>query len=205
MRAWILVGGRLVDTPQLRQLPKPDLVVAADGGARHAALLGVGVDHWVGDFDSSQGLALEVTREVHPTAKNETDGELATQIALERGATELVFLGAFGGRFDHTAALILGSLRLAERVQVTLCSGDEWGWPLLSSNPVTLHLPHGTTLSVVACSELVGLSLSGVRWPLERVSVPLGSGWTVSNETTAAFHARLEEGLAIVTALTPEH
>ena len=44
MTAWILVGGRLVLTDALRALPRPDLVIAADGGGRHAAALGVDVD-----------------------------------------------------------------------------------------------------------------------------------------------------------------
>ncbi|GHF55058.1 thiamine pyrophosphokinase [Deinococcus metalli] len=205
MTAWILVGGRLVSTPALRALPRPAVVVAADGGARHAGVLGVTVEAWVGDFDSSAGLELDAPREVHPAAKDETDAELAVRVALKRGAHEVVIVGAFGGRFDHTAALTLGALRLARDAHagVTLTSGDEWAWPLLPGPALTLDLPPGTTLSVIAASDLGGLSLSGVRWPLSGADVPLGSGWTVSNETRGGpVTASLRSGWALVTALT---
>lgn len=203
MTAWILVGGRLVMTGALRALPRPDLVVAADGGGRHAAALGVGVDAWVGDFDSSDGVRLEAPREVHPAAKDETDGELAVRVARESGATELVFLGAFGGRFDHTAALVLGGLRLAgEGLRVILHSGDESGHPLLPGADVVLDLPFGTTISVLAFSPLRGVALAGVRWPLQDASVPLGSGWTVSNEAVGGrVTASVGRGMALVTVL----
>ncbi|MFC3833923.1 MULTISPECIES: thiamine diphosphokinase [Deinococcus] len=204
MTAWILVGGRLVCTAALLALPRPDLVVAADGGARHADVLGVRVDAWVGDFDSSDGVELDAPREVHPAAKDETDAELAVRDALARGARELVFVGAFGGRFDHTAALLLGGVRLAREhgLGVTLTSGDEWAWPLLPGAGLRVDVPAGVTLSVVACSDLRGLTLSGVRWPLDRADVPLGSGWTVSNEAQGGpVTATLQEGWALVTAL----
>ena len=205
--AWILVGGRLVQTPALGGLPAPALVVAADGGARHAAALGVRVDTWVGDFDSSQGLTLSAPREVYPTAKDATDAELAVQVALGRGARQLVLLGAFGGRFDHAAALMLGAVRLAreEGVRVTLSSGDEWAWPLVPEQPLSLDFAPGLTLSVLACANLTGLSLSGVRWPLSSAAVPLGSGWTVSNETAGgAVTARVQGGYGLLTVLTPD-
>ena len=206
MLAWILVGGRLTPTPALAALPAPDLVIAADGGARHAAALGVRVDLWVGDFDSSGGLHLDAPREVYPVAKDQTDAELAVSLARRRGATELVFVGAFGGRFDHAAALLLGGVRLArEGLMVTLTSGDEWAWPLLPGHPLRLDLPAGVTLSVLACTDLGGLSLSGVRWPLTGADIPLGSGWTVSNETAGGpVTAHLETGHALVTALWAE-
>ena len=180
------------------------MVIAADGGARHAAVLGVNVDAWVGDFDSSDGVNVDAPREVHPTAKDETDAELAVSIARERGATKLVFIGAFGGRFDHTAALMLGGVRLArEGLDITLTSGDEWAWPLLPPQPRTLTLPAGAILSVIAISDLSGLTLSGVRWPLHNTDIPLGSGWTISNETQdGTVTASLRGGYALITALT---
>ena len=207
MTAWILVGGRLVPTAALLALPRPDLVVAADGGARHADVLGVPVDAWVGDFDSSDGVELDAPREVHPAAKDETDAELAVGVALARGAHELVFVGAFGGRFDHTAALLLGGVRLAREhgLSVTLTSGDEWAWPLLPGEGLRVDVPAGVTLSVIACSDLRGLTLSGVRWPLDQADVPLGSGWTVSNEAQGGpVTATVQEGWALVTALYGE-
>ncbi|KQR04520.1 thiamine diphosphokinase [Deinococcus sp. Leaf326] len=207
MIAWILVGGRLTLSSALAVLPRPDLVVAADGGARHAAPLGLQVDVWVGDFDSSAGMQLDAPREVHPTAKDETDAELAVRVALGRGARELVFVGAFGGRFDHAAALLLGGVRLARGgLDVRLTSGDEWAWPLLPGRPLALALPPGATLSVVGCTDLAGLSLSGVRWPLAGADVPLGSGWTLSNEVSSDSAAprvtvSLGGGYGLVTAL----
>lgn len=192
-------------TEALRSLPRPEVVIAADGGARHAAALGVRVDAWVGDFDSSAGLKLDAPREVHPAAKNETDAELAVQVARERGATGLIFLGAFGGRFDHATALVLGGVRLArEGLEVVLHSGDESGHPLLPGVPVQLDLARGATLSVLALGDLRGLGLTGVRWPLQAADVPLGSGWTVSNEASGGeVTASLGGGLALVTVLHP--
>lgn len=183
MIAWILMGGRLVKTPQLTTLPLPDLVIAADGGVKHAITLGCHVDLWVGDFDSSQGMNLNIPRQAVPADKDFTDTELAVKIAQERGANQLIFLGAFGGRFDHMAAVLLSSLRWTEEgCNIILSSGDEWGWPLLGKQTKRIYEPVGTQLSIVACSPLEGLDLEGVRWPLEKASVPMGSGWTISNE-----------------------
>ncbi|AZI42202.1 thiamine diphosphokinase [Deinococcus psychrotolerans] len=204
MLAWILVGGRLVLTPALAALPRPHLVVAADGGVRHAAALDVQVDAWVGDFDSSDGLTLDAPREVHPAAKDSTDFELAVSVARERGATELIILGAFGGRFDHAFALAMGACRLAgEGLKVVLHSGNEAGYPLLPSSPVHLALQTGQTFSVLAASPLRGLTLRGARWPLTGVDVPMGSGLTVSNEAAGGLlSAELQGGVALLTVLS---
>ncbi|MCY1702390.1 thiamine diphosphokinase [Deinococcus sp. SL84] len=203
--AFILVAGRLTVPADLSWLPAPDLVIAADGGAQHAAALGLEVDRWVGDFDSSRGTELDAPREIHPTAKDQTDGELAAQLALAAGCTRLVFVGAFGGRFDHTAVLLLGAVSLAERgLDLWLTSGDEHARPLLGGQHLRLSLSAGTTLSVVAVSELHGLTLRGVRWPLDRADIPLGSGWTLSNETaSSAVEVSLERGRALLVWHSP--
>ncbi|WP_293911262.1 thiamine diphosphokinase [Deinococcus sp.] len=206
MLAWILVGGRLTLTPALKALRRPQLVIAADGGARHAAALGVWVDAWVGDFDSSDGVYLDAPREVHPAAKDSTDAELATELALRRGATELGFIGAFGGRFDHAFALALGAWRLsAQGTPSWLYSGDEAGYPLLPGRVLSLELRAGQTFSVLAASDLTGLSLRGARWAVRELDVPLGSGWTLSNEAVGGkLEAELETGVALLTVLEGE-
>lgn len=88
-----------------------DLVIAADGGARHADALGAAIDLWVGDGDSlgedgiaaleAAGVPIERAR----PDKDETDVELAVDAAIARRATALVIIGALGGeRVDHALA-----------------------------------------------------------------------------------------------------
>ena len=96
------------------------LVIAADGGARHAASLGLAIDRWVGDGDSLGDAALaELTSRGVPVErsrpdKDESDTELAVMAALRLGATHLVILGALGGaRLDHALAN-LGLLALPD-------------------------------------------------------------------------------------------
>jgi thiamine pyrophosphokinase len=47
-------------------------------------------------------------------------------------------------------------------------------------------------------SELHGLSMSGVRWPLDRAHVSLGSTWTVSNQSDGDVSISIEQGQALV-------
>lgn len=207
--AWVLLGGRWVKPPANIGvwLPTPSRVIAADGGARHAAALDVRVDVWVGDFDSSDDLHLDAPKQVHPVAKDQTDGELAFELAMEGGIQEVALLGAFGGRFDHAAATVLGALEAAgQGLRVILSSGDEWAWPLIPEQPFSLEgVPEGSVLSVLAFSPLQGLRLSGVRWLLSGAEVPCGSGWTLSNETTTpSVSASLTSGRALVVIRPPD-
>lgn len=99
-----------------------DWVVAADGGARHAAALGRPLDLWVGDGDSlgEDGIAdlaaagIPIRRLA--VDKDESDTELALLAAIEAGARWITILGALGGaRFDHGLANVwlLADPRLA--------------------------------------------------------------------------------------------
>src|SRR5262245_49522689 len=100
-RFTILLGGDLVRTPYLDAQVAGSLVIAADSGIRHAAALGLVPELWVGDFDSvpkrMANAYPNVRREVFPTEKDKTDGELAIDTALALGAASLVLAGAFGG------------------------------------------------------------------------------------------------------------
>ena len=71
------------------------LVVAADGGARHAVPLGLTLDAWVGDGDSLDQAGMAALRAsgvpmLMATAdKDESDTELAVRAAIARGADGL--------------------------------------------------------------------------------------------------------------------
>ena len=210
MKALILAGGDLRPSKRVfARLEDVGLVVAADGGARHATALGLSIDLWVGDFDSSQGLEEtfnDVTRQTHPAEKNQVDTELALEAAQSRGATQALVIGAFGGRFDH--ALTIATLALSKTLAgftVDLESGFEAGWSLVPGRDLALDLGPGTTFSVIALSPIAaGLSVTGAKWPLERADLPFGLGWGVSNIALGPVRFSLEAGMALIVAQFPE-
>jgi thiamine pyrophosphokinase len=114
-RALIFANGELQDAAVVKSMAKPDdLLVAADGGARHLTRLGWTPHAVVGDLDSLPSGEVEDLRnagvEIHkfPAEKDETDLELAILYAVEQGCRELVILGGLGGRIDQT----LGNIAL---------------------------------------------------------------------------------------------
>jgi thiamine pyrophosphokinase len=201
----ILLGGDLVPTPRLARELAGARVIAADSGMRHAAALGVVPELWTGDFDSVPRQLLaewpDTPREVFPAGKDKTDGELAVDASLTRGATSLVLAGAFGGaRADHAYLHLALAMKLFEDgVPTSLTDGAQEGHPL----PLGLarfDYAYGTLFSVIGFSELSGLTVRGARWPLTRVVVPFGSSLTISNKVTGELEIELESGRAILIA-----
>ena len=178
-----------------------ELVVAADGGARACAHLGLPIDLAIGDFDSlgPDGLADLVGRGVpierHPTDKDETDTELAVRAAVARGASRLTILGAFGGpRLDHELAnvALLGLPELAgrdarlldPRAMVRLVTA-----PDAAGSPVRLGLPGpvgGLVSLLPAGGDATGVTTDGLRFALADEVLPSGPARGLSNVRAAA-------------------
>lgn len=202
-RFTILLGGDLQPTPELEARIAGTRVIAADSGIRHAAALGLTPELWVGDFDSvtAETIAANagIERDVHPADKDFTDGELAVACALERGATALVLVGAFGGaRADHAHLHLAMILRLARQgVEVIASDGVQEATPLLPGE-YGYDYDDGTLFSIMAFSHLSGLTVKGAKWPLDTVEVPFGSSLTISNEVRGTLSVALREGSALL-------
>ncbi|MDX2006266.1 MAG: thiamine diphosphokinase [Meiothermus sp.] len=200
----ILLSGHLTPTARLRAQLQNTPCIAADGGMRHAASLGIRPELWVGDFDSTPLELLhdfaEVPRLEFPAAKDQTDGELAINAALERGATELLLVGALGGQTDHTLAHLTLAVRLARSgTKVILTSGLEEAHPVIPGR-LRPGLPPRTKFSLLPLSNLDGLTLRGAEWPLERVSVELGNSLTLSNVVREGLEVELVSGYGVLIA-----
>lgn len=99
-----------------------DVVIAADGGLRHAQALGVTPDIILGDFDSL-GLVPDGA-EVFPVEKDETDALLAVQKGLSLGCDTFYLYGSLDGpRLDHTIANLQVLGYLAQRGAVGYLMG----------------------------------------------------------------------------------
>ena len=170
-----------------------DLVIAADGGARHAAAVGRSIDLWVGDGDSigDDGLAaieaagIPIRRS--PVDKDESDTELALLAAREAGARRVTILGALGGeRFDHGLANVwlLGhpglagcDVRLLDatvRIRLVGLGRADLGGRI--GDLVTL-LPFG--------GDATGLTTDGLRYPLHGEILRSGLSRGLSNVRVA--------------------
>jgi thiamine pyrophosphokinase len=160
---------------------------------------------WLGDFDSVPSdldpRFAGLPRETFPAEKDRTDGELAIDAALSLGATSLVLVGAFGGpRADHAFLHLALALRLAEAgTEVLLTSGRQEALPLLPG-AASFDYDDGMLFSVLAFSELFGLSEEGAKWPLNDVNVPFGSSLTLSNEVRGSLRISLGSGRALLLA-----
>jgi thiamine pyrophosphokinase len=169
------------------------LVVAADGGARGAEALGLQIDLLVGDGDSlgaadtARLTAAGIEVRTAPTAKDESDTELAVLAAIERGATEIVILGAFGGsRFDHALAnvVLLALPALDGRPCILL---DARTRVALLTGPASLELSGraGDLVSLLPLGDgVAGVATSGLAYPLAEEPLPLGPARGLSNVRT---------------------
>jgi thiamine pyrophosphokinase len=189
-----------------------DLVLAADGGARHAATLGVRVQGWVGDGDSIDPGELTALAEAgvdvrrSPVDKDESDTELALLAAVEAGARSVAILGALGGmRIDHA----LSNVALLEH-------------PALAGREAWLYDEHAVRISLIAADgrevsrklegragDLVsfvplgttaqGVTTEGLRYPLAGEALVLGRTRGVSNVRTGPVaRITLESGRLLV-------
>jgi thiamine pyrophosphokinase len=200
----ILLGGNLTVTPRLRRQIAGSRLIAADSGMMHAATLRVVPELWVGDFDSAGSeLTLQyrdVPRETFPAEKDTTDGAIAVAAALSRGATSIILAGGLGGQADHTTGLLGQGLALARQgLRALLTSGEEEAVPVLPGR-TRLDLPPETRLSIVPFTDLDGLDLDGVKWPLVQRQVPLGSTLTLSNVALGQATITLRSGYGMAFA-----
>ena len=201
----ILLGGMLTPSERLKQVVAGTRAIAADGGMRHAKVLGLQPELWVGDFDSSDDLPESdypgILRMPYPARKNVTDGEIAVDEAIARGARKLVLVGALGGeRSDHAMMHLIAGVALAKSgLDVMMTSGDEEAYPLLS-RPLHLDLPQGSLFSVLGLTRLEGLTIRNARYPLNDFTLPFGSSRTISNVAEGPVEFTLGSGDAVILA-----
>ena len=212
MRALVLADGRPPSRAALDAAwpgwDRPvDLVVAADGGARLAAALGLSIDRWVGDGDSLGADGVEALRargvpvETAALDKDESDTELGLIAALAGGATEVVLLGALGGpRPDHELAnvLLLGHPALAGRRASILDPSARIRLVAAAASRPAPHAPPGAgpaeleldgrigdLVTLLPLGPVDGVTTVGLRYPLTDAALPFGPARGLSNVRVA--------------------
>ncbi len=183
-----------------------DMCIAADSGAAAALQYGCTPQIVVGDFDSlDRSLAENLGKrgsEIRQVAveKNETETELAVQVAIDAGATRITLAGALGGaRFDHTMANIL-LLAGFEGVRITLVDGPSRCWIVRGPGNTVINGQVGDLVSLLPLTgDANGIQTRGLYYALKEETLSFGKPRGVSNVVTEE-HAEVsvESGMLLV-------
>jgi thiamine pyrophosphokinase len=201
MRHVVIIGSAPVDAAHLRLLCRDaPWVICADGGA--ASTLGAGIVPAcvVGEFVSLSAYRrrmlelLPVQFEPPPPEKDQTDGELALDLALAQGPETITLTGVLGGRrADHAAGnLLLLTLDSLRHLRVTIDEGRTeafvvWEERHFTGRPMEY-------VSLLPISDVVEhVRTDGLRYPLQGEALMRGHTRGVSNEL-AAPAARIAVG-----------
>jgi len=145
---------------------------------------------------AAQGIQIER----YPVAKDQTDLELAIEAGLKVGASEILLLGALGGRLDQTLANLLILAQRNWPVPLRLAEGDQLAQVLRSGECLTLHAAPGSTVSAIPLSTVVtGITYTGLEYPLVDATLTIGSTRGVSNVVVASpATVAIKEGVLLV-------
>ena len=194
MQAVVALAGEIHDSPLVRSaLNGAGLIVAADSGAQRLGQLGVLPHVVIGDLDSLPGdelfrlKSVGVEFEPHPQPEERTDGDVAIEYALKRGATSIIIVGLFGGpRYDHAVANLY-LLTHPSLKQIPTWTVDGWtALTVLNGDGISQAQFQGSIgdyVTITAVSETVeGITTVGLKWPLSNATFTRGLNEGTSNE-----------------------
>ncbi len=180
---------------------KADLVIACDAGYIHAQRAEIVPDVLIGDFDSYKG-ELPGGPEIIRTKpeKDDTDTMMALKLAIKRGYRRIMLVGALGGRVDHMLANIsLVAFAATKGADLQIVDGHHQIFAVRNGKR---RVPKSSwrNLSVFAFdTECTGVTLRGVKYPLEGATLTNTFALGVSNEFTEdVAEISVESGILIV-------
>lgn len=159
-----------------------DAVICADAGLVIAEKLGIKPDYLIGDYDST---AKPYTEDVIvlPMEKDITDSEAAIDLAKAKGFDDITVLGGLGGRFDHTMGN-LGMLakHTSPEFKIQIIDGQNL---VFIMPPGHIEIPKNSYkyLGLISYgTHVTGLTVIGVKYPLDNFDLPNDTSLGVSNE-----------------------
>jgi thiamine pyrophosphokinase len=182
-----------------------DILLAADGGTRHILALGLMPSLVIGDLDSLtddehrrlDAAGTEILRV--PRDKNETDFEMALQVAVESGYGEILVVAALGNRLDQT----LGNLALLTNpslvgLNIQLDDGEQQA--CFARTKARVEGQPGDIVSLIPWGgDVTGVVTDGLRWPLLGETLFPYKTRGISNELLGeTASVSLESGLLLI-------
>lgn len=193
MKRTLIIGGGPVNVGLINQelAKKPDLLIAVDYGGFYCDELEIIPQVLIGDFDSLSSPIVDKLMNAgvrvipYSPRKDETDMELALDLAILEGSSSIIILGGLGRRLDHTLSnmgLLLKAL--AQKVDVHLL--DEAHDITAINHRIVLERRTGWAVSLIPLTVKVsGVTTSGLMYPLDKADLLLEKSRGIHNEFTA--------------------
>ena len=184
MKAYVFTGGEIFHQYIEERPEEGDLIVSADSGYRNATLMGVHTNVLIGDFDSLGMIPDDVDEVMQlPAEKDLTDTQVAIDVAIERGADEVIIFGGTSGRLDHTLSTLATLEKYwANRIPMTIVNGQNRIRYIKNSGSIIIRSQY-KYFSIIAADEKVkGVSIDGAKYPLVNKTLTRAHQYAVSNE-----------------------
>ncbi len=188
--ALIIADGQPCSMALLEQLLEwsPSIMVL-DGAIEKVIELGIKVDYWLGDFDSSNFSAENYPlKKIHTPNQNLTDLEKGIEFLIEKGWKGVNIVWASGLRMDHTLNNLHSIKKYASQLKITLLDDHSRVYPL--NKQFKKWYPAGTKLSIIPFGMAKNVHSKGLKYELNHPELALGIQTSSSNE---ALHDGLVE------------
>lgn len=187
MRAVIIGNGDIKDYEYISaKLRKSDYIICADGGYRHAKAMEIKPAVLIGDMDSINsdekfdGDIINL-----PVRKDFTDSEVCVKYVLLKDFDDILMLGFTGTRQDHTITNLMLLKQIADNGKKAHIV-DEHNEIYYTAQENIIYGKKGDIVSIIPFSgDLVGVSTSGLDYPLDNETLFFGESRGVSNVMTS--------------------
>ncbi len=183
MRCYIFCSSKIENYDFLKDFDfENSLIICADGGYKHAKKLGIKPNVWLGDGDSMNGEEINTEEKItYPTRKDNTDTDLAVELAISRGCDKIVILGGIGKRLDHEFShfcllkkicdLGASGFLIDEKNEITMKKDGFRLYP--NDKKYISFFPYG--------GEVRNLSIKGLRYEASGINLECGKVQASSN------------------------
>lgn len=184
--ALIIANGEACNAEILGQLLEWNpTVVVLDGALDRVANLGIGVDYWLGDFDSAQPQTKEWALErnvvtIYTPNQDKTDLEKGIDFLIAEGHSAANIVWATGKRADHTFHNLGVLSRYRDLISLVILDNHSRIYPL--PRAFKKHYLKGTKISLLPTGEAKQITSKNLLFPLLESNLALPYGTGSSNE-----------------------
>jgi len=160
-----------------------DTIICADGGANSARKIGIIPDFIIGDLDSIELSTLKYFENkstiIQIKRQNDTDVEKCLKFAIKKGFKEVILLGLTGNRLDHTICNLGIVIKFFNQIKIYLAAESSFLTPI--NKVTTFKSKIGETISIYAFDKKTKISSVGLKYKLNKSSLPFGVKESTSN------------------------